>query len=290
MSENSLENGLDFAFKLGLKSLIKFVAWISVAAGGIGLILTSCGFIISNAYLESLGIPRSVFEAQPREYILLGGNFIISLFLFTTIGLVNIIFYAWWIVLIITFLVVICIWRKYNSSRRIMLFSGLYGVWLIMSLSKFRQTNNDINFYGSNISPETLVQMITALFSLALVYLVFEIINIYNKQIKWSATLNIGLIFISLMVISSFTTLPYLKGAYATKPSYQILEPLGESKVVFNKILKEQDENIKTDLSSQKFELIQIGTKNVILRDAKDKSIIIIPSELIKSFKLKINP
>ncbi len=59
----------------GLRSLGAALAWLSGSVAGIGAVFYACGYLVTLANLQMLGLDLMAFRYEPASYIQLGGNF-----------------------------------------------------------------------------------------------------------------------------------------------------------------------------------------------------------------------
>jgi hypothetical protein len=59
----------------GLRSLGAALAWLSGSVAGIGAVFYACGYLVTLANLQMLGLDLMAFRYDPASYMQLGGNF-----------------------------------------------------------------------------------------------------------------------------------------------------------------------------------------------------------------------
>ena len=191
------------SFKLTTRTIAQFVVWFGGASSGLALLLTACGFIVNYAYLDSLGVPRSAFDVKVSEHVLAGGNFIISLFQFTSLGLINILLNAWWLIGIVLLVGIIC-WRLcIKPGYRIQLFGLIYAGWMLFSLPQLSETNQ-INYFGIEITTAALVMMITAATMLAATYLFAELLVLREHDKFETMSARVSIIFFGVILLADY--------------------------------------------------------------------------------------
>lgn len=272
-----------------LKTLLSIVAWAGGSMGGIGVILSACGYIVEHAYLESLGIPRWAFEAKAAEYIISGGNFLIGLGPLAVVGTASFFLYCWWFALALA-TASVSAWRlRLGAGSRLTLFAVLYAFWLFLFLFHLGGDGQQNVLFPKD--PATMVAIFTFTAFVASGYFYTEVLIALperatnnTKSLPLQSYLPRAPFFI--LLICSFVMMPYLRGAYATKRLHPIIEPIGSESAFLRELTQSSTGSGGGKPSCKVWQLIEIGERNAILRCVDDGSIVIVPAKKIGAFRI----
>ena len=65
--------------KASSRGPVSFLVWIGGASAGTSVVLAALGYLVHHAYLESLGVPRTLFHAHPTEYVVSGAKMLLAI-------------------------------------------------------------------------------------------------------------------------------------------------------------------------------------------------------------------
>ena len=99
----------------GWQLLPRFLLWLGGSTGGIGIVLSVFGLLIDHAHFDRLGIPRTLYEATPNEYLVTGGKFLLGIVPLALTGSLQFILSYWWLVLGTILLSALIWWKSYSS-------------------------------------------------------------------------------------------------------------------------------------------------------------------------------
>jgi hypothetical protein len=267
-----------------LKAVSSFVAWIVASVSGIGMVLTAFGFVVHHAYLGSLGVPRSVYEAKASEYFIMGGNFLLGLLPMAVVGLLNLLVHAWWLLLMVAALVGLWRWRRWSARRRLLAAALLYGAWLGIVMIYF--TDDAYRRVAlAAAKPDEVVAMLTATTLLSAGYLTAEL-TAERHQVATGGRASRDWLPLAVLLSCGFVVLPYLRGAHAILVSHPFVEPLGPERPFFDALAGPRPSGCTVYNACPDWRLVEIGASRVILRSVRDGSIVVLPSEKLTNFRI----
>lgn len=269
-----------------LKQISILLAWIGGSAGSISLTLTVLGFLVVHAYLERLGVPRTLYDATTTEYIASGGKFIMGLIPIGAIGFFHLLMNCWFVAILISIIVGLSWFLKWSRKGRLLSFTIFFAVWLPLVFLSFNDSANPLC-----LSPKSAVALLTLTTITAFVYFFFELPVLTgtrkNKAIEINSVGFRKYVFFMpffVLLVCSIVSLPYVHGRYWVEPIYPTVEFLGEDRTFFEELAS--DSQSEGDNQVNTWKLIQIGKEKAILRHVNDKRIYVVPKDKINNFRI----
>lgn len=260
-------------------SAAQLLMWIGGSAGTITLVLSACGYLVEHAYLDSLGVPRTFFEATPAEYVTAGGKFLIGIVPLAAAGAAQFLVRLWWLALVMVAAGVSAWWWHWRTEWRWLAAAGFLALWQLLVLPQFDRSlpRQDAN---------ALVAMLTTVVVAGIVYAYAELtLGETPASVRSSLLIRsyaVRLPFFALL-ISAAVALPYLRGAYALTRIHPDIEFLGKDREYFCELAGEGKEN---GCGHDGWQLIEVGTARAIVRRVADGKIYVVPADALKTFRI----
>jgi hypothetical protein len=272
-----------------LKQFLSFILWLGGSAGSIGLVLTAFGFFVEHAYLESLGVPRTVFEATPTEYIVSGGKFLVGLIPLTLTGSMQFVLNCWWAAVPMALYAGLFTLKKWTHEIRLPIFTALYAVWFSIILLHFENDAEPSSMFNLPAKGAVAIFAFTTIAGVA--YFYWEVINAKRRKQKqagfdWIPYFHALHIPLLLILICAILALPYLRGRYAIKRTYPTVEFLGSDRVYFDELASDSSLIDDRELYGITWQLMEIGEEKAILKIMESSQVYIVPKDRITNFKI----
>lgn|GEM_PF-5456156 len=257
-----------------LQSAVAVVAWIGASLTGLTAILTACGYVVVHTYLATLGVPRSVYDAKPAEYVVAGGNFLAGLIPLAFASIPALFVYAWWLVVIVVATVAVARWRKWQSATRMYAAALLYYIWI--SLVLVHLTSGPLPWLLPRSSTTTYGLFVLVLLCTAGLPAAGEP---RDMPTRYSSRYRRSLLPLIILIVVSVILLPYLRGMYATVRPRPQLVPLGEDALYLQQL---------TNCGAEcRWSLVDMGETSSILRQEPGGAIYVLPTAKLKTFRLE---
>ena len=94
--------------------------------------------LIDHAHFDRLGIPRTLYEATPNEYLVTGGKFLLGIVPLALTGSLQFILSYWWLVLGTILLSALIWWKSYSSRVRWLIAAGCMALALVLLAYYFK--------------------------------------------------------------------------------------------------------------------------------------------------------
>jgi hypothetical protein len=248
----------------------KFVLWLGGSASAISLFLTGLGYLVEHARLDRLGVPRSLYEASPTEYIVIGGKFLLGLAPLAAAGSVHFVSRYWWLAVVTVLTALLSWWKDWSTNWRWLAFAGC----LALSLS----------FVAAGRWDENTVAMFTFLTVAAIAYCYVEIVFATGPA-RLASRVACQLPFFAVLSCA-VVALPYLRGTYGLSYNYPVVKFLGKDEVFFRELASGSVTQNHNDCVEGLWELIDIGKQRVILRNVCDTKVYLVPSGAVSTFRI----
>jgi hypothetical protein len=256
--------------------LPKLLAWFGASTGALTAVCTVFGYLVEHSYLSQLGVPRTVYEATPREYVVSGAQFVASLIPLSALGSGLFIFHYWWVVLL-SAVFAVAAWRRRLSSHARLLFAvALYTSWVIAMALRFETANPP---------DEQGLAMFTFGTVAAFLYCTGElcVATQLNEERRPTLELFAKLLLYALLFCSVFA-LPIIKGIHGTVRENPHIEFLGKDRQLLCALV-----GIESDASGPDcgpWQLIEFGKDRTLLRRTGDRSVYVVQSSSVTTFRL----
>lgn len=257
-------------------------AWRSLvaagaAAGSISAVLTVFGFLVEHAYFDQLGVPRTLYEATPTEYIVTGGNFLLGIVPLAMTGAIAFVLVFWWLAFIGVAAAAAAIRLRCPPALQWL----LSAVWLGVALSVV-----SLRFQGgAGVTRRQAVAMFTFLVAAGILFCCMRLM--LDTETRPPSPFDSRLFTLRIpsytVLIAAIVTLPYLRGAYAIQREYPIVEFLGKDRDAMCALINGSSSATCAETS---WELIEAGKQRVLLRKAGDVRIYVIPVSALNTFRI----
>lgn len=251
----------------------KLVAWVGASTGALSLICTTFGFLVEHAYLERLGVPRTVYEATPAEYLVAGAKFLAGVVPLAVVGAGLFLLSYWWMLLLVVTSAILVRRRRIGVDARLGIAAAVYAIWIYAMLLRFESR-------GAKPDHEGL-----AIFAFGaaagLLYCCFELFAAGVKSSPRPASEYLARAPLFALVFCCVFALPFLKGSHGTEKVYPYIEFLGKDHDTFCQLAGGID---KQDCA--KWQLIELGKERALLRRPPDNAVFVVPVNELKTFRL----
>jgi hypothetical protein len=251
----------------------KLIVWVGASTGALSLICTTFGFLVEHAYLDRLGVPRTVYEATSAEYLVTGAKFLAGVVPSAVVGAALFALSYWWMLLVVALSAIVIRWRRLGTNARLGIVTAVYGFWLSIML---------VRFESGHSSPDTEGLAIFTFGTVAgVLYCCFELFVAAGKASPRPATEYLARIPLFALVFCCAFGLPLLKGIHGTQRQYPIIEFSRKDGDFFCELAGQTD---KKDCG--KWQLIELGKERALLRRPPDPAVYVVPVSELKTFRL----
>jgi len=251
-----------------VKKIAGVVGWVGGAMAGLIAVLTACGYVIESCYLGTLGVPRTVFDAKPAEYVLTGGNFFLALPANILVGAISFVVYCLWALLALVAIVLIVRRLRIDRFPAVIAAAVLFTTW--MTLILVHLTVAPLTIFPSN----TLVMFQLFAFSVALGVAILLAFDVGARRVTTGTYRRARLPLLALIVIACLL-LPLLRGTYAIVRHHPILRPLGADAKYLGELRR-----------CASWRLVNMGASAAILSCDGSRGVVVIPSDKLTTFEL----
>ena len=247
----------------------KFVLWLGGSASAISLFLTGLGYLVEHARLDRLGVPRSLYEASPTEYIVVGGKFLLGVGPLAAAGSLHFVSRYWWLVVITVLAALLASWSRWSANWRWLAFAGCFAL--------------SLSFVAAGHWDENRVAMFTFLTVVAIAYCYVELV-LTTGSARLASRFACRLPFFAVLSCA-VVALPYLRGTYGLSREYPVIKFLGKDEALFHELAAGSGSQ-NHDCIEGLWELIDIGKERVILRNVCDTRVYLVPSSAVSTFRI----
>jgi lysylphosphatidylglycerol synthetase-like protein (DUF2156 family) len=262
----------------GWQKISSFLVWLGGSTGTISVVLTVFGFLVEHARFDRLGVPRTLYEATSREYVVTGGKLLMGLLPMALAGFLQFCVNDWWLAAGILVAGAVTVWKSKSSNVRWLVAAACLIVALAVVGARFlRHDGSD----GPGVAMFTFVVVG------ALVFCYIEIAfgrpdtDLPHLASKYAFRLPF-LVFL----ICSVVTLPYIHGFYSPPQDYPVAQFLGKDKTYFCELAGVQNSPQRASCDLETWQIIEIGKDRAILRRISDSKIYVVPAGSLTAFRI----
>lgn len=257
----------------------RFLLWLGGSTGAIGIVLSTFGFLVEHADFDRLGIPRSLYQATPREYLVTGGKFLLGILPLAFTGLLQFCVNYWWFALAVGLIAALMRWKRGSSRIRWIIATFCLAASLAIIGSRFRADGSP-DYAGVAMFTFAVVTGAAYAFAEWLYPAASEPANSHPiSHYAWRVPFMV-------ILICALIALPYLRGYYALKRNYPVVQFLGKDQAYFRELTGSQATHDLPSSEQETWQIIDIGTERAILRRVADSRIYVVPATALTTFRI----
>jgi hypothetical protein len=256
----------------------RFLLWLGSSTGAIGVLLSTFGFLVEHAYFDRLGIPRTLYQATPHEYLVTGGKFLLGIVPLALAGLLQFCLNYWLLALATALLVALFWWRGWLSNARWLAAAICLVIALVVVARRFK-SDGPPDYAG--VAMFTFVVVAAIAFAYVEVFFTsgdaprVQSISRYACRIPFAVTL-----------ISALVALPYLRGYYALERQYPVVQFLAKDQTYFCSLSGHQPPPESRSCEQETWQIIDMGADRAIVRRVLDSRIYVVPAASVTAFRI----
>lgn len=260
------------------EAISRFLVWLGGSTGTIGVVLTAFGFLVEHAQFDRLGVPRTLYEATSREYVVTGGKFLMGLLPLALAGFLQFCVNYWWLALGILLASALTGWKARSSNVRWLVAAACLIVSLTVVAARFlRHDGPD----GPGVAMFTFVVVGGLVF--CYIEIAFGRPDTGPSHLASKYAFRLPLL---VLLICSAVTLPYVHGYYAPPRDYPVTQFLGKDKTYFCELAGVQNSPERANCDLETWQVIEIGKDRAIVRRVSDSKIYVVPASSLTTFRI----
>ena len=262
----------------GWASVSRFLVWLGGSTGAIGIVLSTFGFLVEHAYFDRLGIPRSLYQATPHEYLITGGKFLMGIIPLALAGLLQFCVNYWWLALAFAVVALLVRWRRFPSRIR----------WLVGALCLATSLTIVGRRFKADGEPDyAAVAMFTFIVVASMVQAYVEAFFFGNKTSDdHPLSYNACRAPFAVILISALVALPYLRGFYGLKRDNPVVQFVGKDLTYFCSLASSLPTQDSSACAQETWQIIDIGADRAIVRRVADSRIYVVPTSALTTFRI----
>jgi hypothetical protein len=251
---------------------------LGASTGVIGVVLTAFGFLVEHAEFDRLGVPRTLYEATPNEYLVTGGKFLMGIVPLALVGALQFVVNYWWLALASLLLGGLVWWTHASANLRWLIATGplAFSLGLLGHRLSGHQT---ADYEGAAMF--TFVVLASLAFSYVEIFLKGSKPNQKPAALPLSSYAARAPFLV--LLLCALTALPYLRGYYAIDRDYPVVRFLANDKKFFCDLVGGDS---TSPCEQELWQLIEIGKQRALLRRADDSRIYVVPASSLATFSI----